>query len=213
MKKKIIIGISSLVILIIAGLLIYYYQDDDYKVIVDDDIAILDIKENDENIEEEITVDIKGAVENPGVYKLKAGSIVQDLIDAAGGLTKYAYTKNINLSKKLTDEMVVYVYTSSEIKKLEVTTDATCKTEVINITNAGEIVTTTKSSSTELTSKVNINTASLSELTNLPGIGESKAQAIIEYRNKEKFNTIEDIKNVSGIGDSLYAKIQDYITV
>lgn len=153
-------------------------------------------------------VDIKGCVVNPGVYQVTENNIVKDVIDMAGGLKKNAYTNNINLSMKVKPEMVIIVY-----NKNEVTSNSG---SIKNVTNDASIVTTTissKSSKSESNVVVNINTASLEELQTIPGIGEGKAKKIIEYRNDNKFNTIEDIKNVSGIGDSLFEQIKNHITV
>lgn len=124
-----------------------------------------------------------------------------DAINLAGGFTKNAYTDNINLSKKLNNEMVIIVgnkkdYTSSTTVK--VINDALIKEEKKDNTNKA---------------LVNINTASKEELMTITGIGESKANSIIEYRNKTKFNSIEDIKNISGIGDKFFEQIKNYITV
>jgi len=192
-------------------------------------------------------VEIKGAVKNPGVYKANSDNIINDIITLAGGFTKKAYTNNINLSKKVSDELVIYVYTNSEYKKKksEDIVQNTCECPTYEINNCtdnlvSEIVVnpdsdTTKNDNntnssiyieeeknnkndnkteTPETKLVNINSASKEELMNLSGIGESKADAIIEYRtNTEKFKSIEDIKKVSGIGDSLFEKIKDNITV
>lgn len=151
-------------------------------------------------------VDLKGAVKKPGVYKVKQGTIVNELIELAGGLTKNAYTDNINLSKKLTEETVIFVYTVSEIKKMNTTTT----TNPVIYDSYIQETTTNISDNPKL---VNINTASINELTSLTGIGESKALAIVAYRTKTPFKSIEELKNISGIGDSLYAKIKDNITV
>lgn len=152
-------------------------------------------------------VDLKGAVKKPGVYKVKEGTIVNELIELAGGLKKNAYTDNINLSKKLTQETVIYIYTTSEINKLNTTT------------TSNKVSYDTYNINTEPTSivnsniKVNINTASINELTSLTGVGEAKALAIVAYRTQTPFKSIEEIMNISGIGESAFAKIKDYITV
>ena len=145
------------------------------------------------------------------------GDKVIDAIEKAGGLTKNGVTSNINLSQKLKSEMVIYIFTKSELTSKTTTnkpiTTTSCKCETIEVNNC---ITTTKvvDSTEEVSSKININTALTNELMSLPGIGESKAKAIIEYREHNGlFNTIEDIKNVSGLGDSIFAKIQDSITV
>ncbi|MBQ3021238.1 MAG: helix-hairpin-helix domain-containing protein [Bacilli bacterium] len=158
-------------------------------------------------INEVMYFDIKGNIKKPGVYEFKEGSRVIDAINIAGGLTKNADTSNINLSQRLTNEMVIYVYSNKDIKNNnKLSCDTICNTEVIEINNCIE-------SNNPSTSKININTCTLEELTTIPGIGESKAKSIIEYRKTNKFNNIEDIKNVSGIGESLYENIKDYIIV
>lgn len=156
-----------------------------------------------------IYVDIKGFVKNPGVYSLEKGSRIIDLINESGGLLKGANTRLINLSKILNDEDNIVVYSNSEIKKLN-------KTEVIyksspciceEIKNDGCI----KDTETTL---ININTASKEELMTLNGIGESKANSIIEYRdNNGNFEKIEDIINVNGISENIFIIIKKNITV
>lgn len=178
-------------------------------------------------------VDVKGAVKNPGVYEFNDGDKIIDAIEKAGGLSKNAVTSNINLSKKLTSEMVVYIFTKSELttKKIETTTknesisqtytttktitnstyipNSECTCETIEINNGIDEINDNISNN-----KININTANIEELTKLTGIGQSKAEAIITYRNNNGyFKTIEDIKNVSGLGEALFEKIKDSITV
>ena len=194
------------------------------------------IKEDDESSLETVSVDIKGAVKNPGVYKVVKEAIVNDVIAYAGGLTNNATTSNINLSKKVSDEMVIYVYTKDELnkKKEEVKTVENKTPECITKQNTPDIslctddkessiivtpsddnnVNSTTEEEKQENSLININTASKEELMSLSGIGESKALSIIEYRNNNgSFKCIEDIKNISGIGDALFEKIKDSITV
>ncbi|MDE6292425.1 MAG: helix-hairpin-helix domain-containing protein [Bacilli bacterium] len=151
------------------------------------------------------------------------GSIVQDVINEAGGLKSTAYTGNINLSKKLTNEMVIVINTKSEMKNQTTSKVEDVKNDVENNSSNNNTIADNNvcvcepNSTTGPTAAnqtlVNINTASKEELMNVSGIGASKADAIIIYRMDNHFNTIEDIKNVSGIGDALFAKIKDYITV
>ncbi len=151
----------------------------------------------------EIIVDIKGAVVNPGIYHLKSNAIVQDVITLAGGLTEDADTSNLNLSKKVTDEMVITVYTHEEVKDLE-------KQEAI-VETGNE---SKDDDDTTISGLVSINTASLEELMTLPGIGEAKAKSIIQYReNCGKFAKKEDLLNISGIGEKVYAELEAYITI
>ena len=161
-----------------------------------------------------VKVDIKGAVATPGVYELSNNSRVIDVINKAGGVIEGANTSLLNLSKKITDEMVIIIYTNDEIKEYN---EGKIKTEYvyIEVNNCPDKINNAciKESNEETNNLVNINTADVKELTSLTSIGESKANAIIEYRNQKKFDSIEDIKNVSGIGDSLYEKIKDNITI
>lgn len=139
-----------------------------------------------------IFVDIKGAVKNPGVYQMKAGDRVKDAIDAAGGLTEEADSQKVNLAKRLEDQMVIVVPKVGE--------------EVEEIL-AGE---TSKEATKE--GKVNINTATVEELKTLKGVGEKKAEAIIEYRKKNgSFQTKEDLMKVRGIGKKLFESFQERI--
>lgn len=182
-------------------------------------------------------IEIKGAVKKPGVYLVNSHNIIDDAIKLAEGFTKKAYTKNINLSKKVSNELVIYVYTESEFKKLNekepiiIKEECVCPSyEITDCTNSGNslvvpdsntsndnnitIDTSNKEENSNITSDlININTASLDELMTLNGIGESKAQSIIEYREKTKFNSIDEIKNVSGIGETAFEKIKNNITV
>ena len=148
---------------------------------------------NKDNEEEYIYVDIKGEVINPNVYKIKKGLRVIDVINLAGGLTEESDTSNINLSKIVTDEMVI-VIKSKNNEEVYIDSDVD-----INNNNNNQLI--------------DINTCTIDELLTLPGIGKSKANNIIEYRKKNKFNTINDIMNVSGISESLFNKIKEYIKV
>lgn len=165
-----------------------------------------------------IFVDIKGAVKKPGVYEVKEGSRVIDVIKKAGDLKKDADTSIINLSKRVKDEMFIIIYTKDQISeyKEKYNSSSTIVKEVEekiicpDTDNEACINTDSKSA---VSGKININEASLEDLKTLTGIGEGKAKKIIEYRNKTKFESIEDIKNVSGIGDSLFEKIKNNIEV
>ncbi|MDD2409725.1 MAG: helix-hairpin-helix domain-containing protein [Bacilli bacterium] len=152
-------------------------------------------------------VDVKGAVKKPGVYEFKNGNRVIDAINKSGGLTSSGNTSNINLSKKLNSEMVVYVYNNKEIKEgsKSIACNTTCDCETIKVNNCVENL---------INNKININTASITELQTLSGIGEAKANDIIKYRDEYgQFNNIEELKNISGIGDAIFEKIKEYITV
>ena len=158
---------------------------------------------------ETIRVDVKGMVKKAGVYELAKDSIVNDAIKKAGGLTSKADTTNVNLSKSLTNEMVIYIPKKEEVTK------STVNDALVDKSNSvGFIDNESSNETTNTTTKVNINTATLKDLITLNGIGESKAQVILEYRTKNgNFKTLEDLKKVSGIGEAAYEKIKDNICI
>ena len=167
-------------------------------------------KEIEEVKVQDIYVDVKGSVKTPGVYKLKSDARVSDAVEAAGGILKDANTRFINLSKQLKDGDVVVVYSNSEIEKAKEDNIVYIETPCI----CEEVKNDACYKEEESNGKININTASLEELKTITGIGDAKASAIIEYRTQNgRFNTIEDIKKVSGISETLFDKIKDFITV
>lgn len=208
MKAKLKYIIIAIIILV--ALVVSYVLSLDNKEVSAENVEIT--KTDVTNVTSKVYVDIKGSVKKPGVYQVSADSIVWDIVNLSGGFTKNAYTKNINLSQKVKDEMVIYVFSKNEMSKMNntVKTDTTCTTNIINYDNC---ITTEKNATETSTSLVNINTASKEELMNVSGIGASKADSIIAYRIKTPFSKIEDIMNVSGIGESLFDKIKKYITV
>ncbi|MBU5677729.1 helix-hairpin-helix domain-containing protein [Alkaliphilus sp. MSJ-5] len=152
----------------------------------------------DEINSEKIVVHIEGEVVSPGVYELDKDTRVFDVIEAAGGLLETANRKKINLAKKIVDEEYIYIPSESDEN-----------VEIQNITNAP--ITTNINKNESL---VNINNASMTELNSLPGIGEVLANRIIEYRSeKGDFKSVEELKNVSGIGDKKFSEIKDKVTV
>lgn len=159
---------------------------------------------------ETIQVEIKEEVVNPGVYEIELGSRVVDLITLAGGLTEQAVLANINQAKKLVDEMVIVIYNQNDLVKEVKTEYVYLECECPEVKNDACI---TDESDDSKQDKISINSASLTELMTLKGIGEKTAEKIIEYRKEKPFEKIEDIQNVSGIGTSLYEKIKDSITI
>ena len=195
-----------------------------------------DIKE-DTYVEESTKyyADIVGEIVHPGVYEINENMRIIDLITIAGGLTNNADISLLNLSKKVTDEGYIKIYSKEEVKRTkenlkeddnpiiiiqEIEKECVCP-EVNNIACINEFEDNSNIDNTneedtinENNNKlININTATLEELTTIPGIGESKALKIIEYRNTTLFTKIEDILNVSGIGESIFEKIKTHITV
>lgn len=197
---------------IILGVFLYLYLDDDKEENYNKEVLIADITTTTEKvITNKIFVDIKGAVNKPGVYEFQDGDKVIDAIKKAEGLTKNAVTSNINLSKKLVNEMVIYVFNKKEITTMVTTNKIACNCETIEINNC---ISKDINDNNIENNKVNINTATIKELLTLNGIGQSKAEAIIKYREENgNFNSIEDIQKVSGLGGTIYSKIKDYITV
>jgi len=140
-----------------------------------------------------IFVDIKGEVKKPGVYQMKVGDRVKDALDAAGGLTAEADSQKVNLAQRVEDQMVIVVPKVGEEGDAAIPAGATSK----EATKEG---------------KVNINTATVEELKTLKGVGEKKAEAIIEYRKKNgSFKTKEDLMKVRGIGKKLFDSFQERI--
>lgn len=138
--------------------------------------------------------DIKGAVVRPGVYVIDEDDRVIDLIELAGGLTKEAEAASINFAMRVSDEMVIYVPRMGE------------STSDLGPEQNGQ--------QSQDNKKVNLNSASKSDLETLPGIGPSKADAIIEYRETTgPYKSIEDLMSISGIGDKTFEKLKDLITV
>lgn len=227
-KHKYIITI--IIILIIIGISFFRIKklketNQEYNItknenIIVDNTIIKTEEETQEQIKETVKIDIKGQIKNPGVYELNKGTRIIDAINIAGGLTDIANTSLINLSKLLEDQMVIIIYSEEEVlnsnvKEIETVfkvVEKECICPVIE--NDGCINTEIDKESNEQTNKlVNINTASLEELMTLPNVGESKAKSIIEYREENKFTTIEDVINVSGIGETLFEKIKAFITI
>jgi competence protein ComEA len=144
--------------------------------------------------EDSVFVDVKGSVKKPGLYKVKRGERLKFVIDRAGGFTAEADVKLINLAVKVTDEMLIYVPEIGEVQS---------EIPVIQGEQGGSDET-----------KINLNSATLEEFETLPGIGPAKAATFVQYRDENgPFNKIEDIKNISGIGDKTFEKLKDYIFV
>ncbi len=139
-----------------------------------------------------IYVTIAGEVKKPGMYEMTEKDRINDLILKAGGFTDKAYTDNVNLSQKLTDEQHIYIPSVDEN----------------NLNNAASNVQHPN------IGIININTASIDELTKLPNIGKTTANSILEYRDKNgNFDYLEEIMNVKGIGEKTFNEIKPYITV
>jgi competence protein ComEA len=170
-------------------------------------------------INKPIKVEIKGEVENPGVYTLRENSRVEDLLKKVK-LKKTASLKFNNLSKKLKDEDVVIIYSDQEIKNFQngntairyIEKECVCPS-IANISCFDSAVTNLDGIINQ-SGKVSLNSATIEELMTLPGIGEGKAKLIIEYRNTNNgFKEIDEIMNVKGIGEKVFEKLKAYLTL
>lgn len=187
--NKVFLAIPLIITIIIATLLT---NQENPEIIIDDIEDIVNEVED-----EYIYIDIKGCVNNPGVYKIRLNSRLFQALELAGGLTNEADTLRINLSLKLDDEAIIYI---PSIIESEVDDPA----DPVDILPPQD----------DDYGLVNINTASMSDLETLKGIGPSTAEAIINYRETiKRFDKIEDIMNVSGIGEATFNSIKDDITV
>lgn len=217
------IGVIILLLVIFSIVNLFYSKD---RVQASEiKLEQLEIETEPEVVEKTIKVDIKGNVQNPGVYEFKEGTRVIDAINTAGGLMENSNTDLINLSQQLTDEMIIIIYTNDQINEYKnnntkveyVYIEVPSCPDKINdacINKQTELSQKEEANEEESNSKISINQANVEELTSLSGIGEKKANDIIEYRNQNgNFKTIEDLKNVNGIGDALFEKIKDYITI
>ena len=148
-----------------------------------------------------IFVFVCGCVQSPGVYELQMNARIFDAIDASGGMTEQACTEYWNLAQCLEDGKKIYVPSRDEIHQ-----ESVAKLSSIDVENVSGVE--------ETDGKVNINTANKEQLMQLSGVGESRAEGIITYRTEHgNFSSIEEIKNVSGIGDAIFSKMKDKITV
>lgn len=218
-RKQIIVGAFSFSIIIFIILLLTYklhYQSKTKKKDIIIEEKTITKTADSKILEEQYKVDIKGQVNYPGIYTLSQNSRVTDVIELAGGLTENADTSVINLSKKINDEMVIIVYSKEEvqdfkrIKEIENVVEEKCiQKDENSLINDACINTENK-----ISKKISINSSTLEELMTLPGIGESKAKDIIEYRDKNgPFEKIEDLMKVNGIGENTIAQIKEDITL
>lgn len=153
---------------------------------------------------ETIWVHVCGAVISPGVYELPAECRVYEAVQAAGGFTEEACEIYINQAQSVQDGMKLYIPTEEEVQSVQEKKSADVSMGMD--TNMGE--------TERLTDKVNLNTASSAQLCTLPGVGESRAKAILAYREEHgNFQSIEEIMKVQGIKEGMFAKMKDKLTI
>lgn len=152
------------------------------------------------DIKEDIIVHISGQVENPGIVELKSGERLMDAVELLGGLTGEADEDRINLAKKLQDEEKIYIPKIGEELEIEILDAVETSNSVDKDTEKGR-------------DKIDINICTKEELNSLPGIGDVLSDRILEYREDNIFKTIEDIMNVSGVGDKKFEGLKDLIII
>ncbi|KOY81481.1 competence protein ComEA [Lysinibacillus macroides] len=197
-------------ILVVSGIFYFYFSNINSSPPQEELIEpIQPIEENnpiepaEEAVEQQVFVDIKGAVVHPGVYELQSDQRIIDAVQLAGGYTQEADTQLINHAQKVQDEMVIYIPIKGE--QLD---------EIASTILTMPVYGTAQTESNSQEQKININKADAVALTTLPGIGPSKAQSILAYREENgNFQTIEDLRKISGIGDKTFEKLKDLITV
>ena len=200
LRKEYLIGI---LLVLVGGFFIYTMPDKGAEEPegVLETAALSDSLEVEEELPETFSkmyVDIKGAVKLPGMYEVSSDMRVLNVIDMAGGLTLEADDQQVNFSQKVEDQMVIYIPKEGE----EVS-------ENIGLVNGGE-----SGQTSEEEGKVNLNQASKEELMTLNGVGEKKAEKIIEHREENgSFKSIEEIKNVNGFGEKTFESLKSSITI
>lgn len=196
--------------LVISGLCYFYFSSSDSSPPQEELIETIQLTEQTASIEpvqeavfQQVIVDVKGAVLHPGVYELKPEQRIIDAVQLAGGYTQDAETQFINHAQKVLDEMIIYIPTKGE--QLDQVTSSFIALPSFE---------TSKDSEGVKDGKINLNKADEATLTTLSGIGTSKAQSIIAYRQENgNFQSIEDLKKVTGIGDKTFEKLKDSISV
>lgn len=199
-------GVAVVVLILLGG---YFFVQHQPQHLTDPSPALEDTlwsshaddKQTDESesIDERYYIDVKGAVKRPGMYAVEAHMRVLDAIEQAGGFTDEADQNQVNLAMKLTDQMVLFIPKVGEnIQDLAFAGQASAES------NSGQAP----------DDKINLNTADVAELQQLNGIGQKKAEAIIDYREQNgSFQAIEDITKVSGIGQQTFEKLKDHLSV
>ena len=206
-QKIIVIAIAGIVVI---GIMYFIYNKNQVKedINIENEILVNNVSTNENNTNDDmVIIHITGSVKNPGIVKLKEESRIEDAIEAAGGLTENADITKVNLAYVVEDGTKIKIPSASE--------EDIGDEDIIDSKSGDNIIIEENTvSSNNSTQTININKATEKEFETLPGIGPSLASKIIEYRNQNgKFESIEDIKNVNGIGDNKYEKINDLITV
>ena len=196
--------------IVVIGIMYFIYNKNQVKedINIENEILVNNVITNENNTNDDIVIiHITGSVKNPGIVKLKEGSRIEDAIESAGGLTENADITKVNLAYVVEDGTKIKIPSASE--------EDIGDEDIIDSKSGDNIIIEENAvPSNNSPQTINVNKATEKEFETLPGIGPSLASKIIEYRNQNgKFESIEDIKNVNGIGDNKYEKIKDLITV
>lgn len=219
LKNKKIIGLAIITIIIFIVSIFLYKQKSsnafkeeymteifeeesndnmEYTETLEEDTSIINEDSIDRN---KIIVEIKGEVAKPDVYQLEEGSIIKDLIDMAGGVTEEADLSRINRAEELLNHELIIIGNINDETESSVVQNSSTSSSNGNNSDKGSTL-------------ININTADLEQLKEITGIGNIKAQSIIDYREANGgFKSLEELKNVDGIGDKTFEKIKDQITL
>lgn len=201
-KQKLVLIVA--ILLIAVGIFYNFFKEDKEEISYENIIVqnVENVVSNEEIVEEKeyIKIHIAGQVKIPGIIELEYGARISDAIEKAGGLTEFASLKNVNLAYKLEDGQKLYIPSTEE------------DVESILMENGENII---KESNILGSSKtININKADESELEEIPGVGPAMASKIVNYRKENgEFKTIEDLKNISGIGEKKFEAMREYISV
>ena len=204
--------IAIAIMIIVIGIIIWQYFNGSKNSNLNEEI-LNTIEYSEETTKEseqkeKIIVHITGAVKNNGIVKVDENARINDVIDAAGGLTDDADLTNVNLAYIIEDGQKIYIPYKGEEKLLEKTSNPK---EIITDEAGDNVI---ENNQKEKTNKININKAGIDTLKTLPGIGEATALKILEYReNQGKYKSIEELKDVSGIGEAKFNTIKDLISV
>lgn len=209
-KQKIILAIAGIFVVVLFAIYMNTKSNSNtYTIANENDIEekeeIQETNISEENTEEKIYIHITGAVMKEGVVEINNNARIKDAIEMAGGLREDADISNVNLAYILKDGQKIYIPNKSEIVQAET---------IVTEENGEEVIIDDGGDLEEINGKININTAGIEQLEKLSGIGEGTAIKIIEYRKDNgKFKSIEDLKNVSGIGDAKFNSIKNNICV
>lgn len=203
-QKKVWIIVGGAVALLTLFVIMYFPNNRQEEVLTAENLleqpSNQEVVKKETNIQEETIkkVDVKGAVNRPGVYVASKDDRVLDVIEKAGSFTAKADRNAVNLAQRVEDQMLIYVPNVGEQPS-----------QATSLMTAGS-----SSNGVEGEGKININSASEDELQTISGIGPAKAKAIIQYRTeKGSFSNVEELKEISGIGDKTFEKLKDQVTI